>query len=116
MKRYVLALILCLLPIFLISCATIGENKGKEQKAEWDYGKLVFMGGECVAWFSPDLNLIGPSDMKEYFQKNKLEPTEPKVLNHFASLGWEVVTKTRKDKYTTEYQLKREKTKSYVSD
>ncbi len=108
MRKTVLVSILCLLSVFLISCATIR----KEQKEEWEYGRLVFMGDECVAWFSPDSNLIGPSDMKEYFQKNKLEPIEPKVLNHFASLGWEVVKKTKKDRYTTEYQLKREKIKS----
>lgn len=111
MRKSVLISILCFLSIFLVSCATVKQSGKEEQKVELEYGRLVFMGDECVAWFSQDLNLIGPSDMKEYFQKNKLEPVETKILNHFTSQGWEVVEKNQKDKYTTEYQLKREKTK-----
>ena len=127
MRKSILISILCFLSIFLVSCATFKEfatrlgkpieslinrkQENAEQKEEWEYGRLVFMGDECVAWFSRDLNLIGPSDMKEYFQKNKLEPVETKILSHFTSQGWEVVEKNQKDKYTTEYQLKREKTK-----
>jgi hypothetical protein len=113
-RKNVSILIICLLSVFLISCATIRKlGLGREeQKEEWEYGRLVFIGDECVAWFAPDLNIIGLEDMGEYFGKNNIEPTETKVLDHFASLGWEVVGKTQKDKYTTEYQLKREKAKS----
>jgi len=116
-KGYVLLLIPVLLSIVLAVCTTTRKNIEIKQTQirpteELEYGRLVFMGDECVAWFSPNLELIGPGDMGEYFGKNNIEPTETKVLDHFASLGWEVVKKTKKDRYTTEYQLKREKIKS----
>ena len=70
------------------------------------------MGGECVAWFGPDSNIIGHKDLEEYFQKNNIEPEETKVLAHFTfSLDWAVVEKTQTNEYTTEYKLKREKIK-----
>ena len=116
MKHYISIIIPCLLSIFLISCVTIRTPEKLEPKQEWEYGKLVFMGGECVAWFSPDLNIIGSADMQEYFNKNRIEPMENKVLSHFSSLGWEVVGKTQKDQYTIEYELKREKMNNSVSE
>lgn len=114
-KGYALLLIPVLLSIVLVVYTTTRKNieiKQTRSTEELEYGRLVFMGDECVAWFAPDLNIIGLGDMGEYFGKNNIEPTETKVLDHFASLGWEVVGKTQKDKYTTEYQLKRKKAKS----
>ena len=106
MRKQLLIAVLCLLSVFLISCATGKSSQNGKQEQEWEYGRLVMMGGEFVAWFSPEENLIG-DDVDEYFQKNGIEPTENKVLQHFESLGWEVVKKYQTDKYTTEIQLKR---------
>jgi hypothetical protein len=107
MRKDLLVAVLCLLSVFLVSCATGKSSRTMQKKGELEYGRLVMMGDEFVAWFSPEKNLIGSNDMEQYFQKYDIEPVEPKVLEHFASLGWEVVKKYKTDKYTTEYQLKR---------
>jgi len=111
MKKVMAILILCFLSVFLVSCVTVKkpatEVQTKVQKGQWESGQLVFMGDECVGWFSTDLKIIGSTDIAEYLKKNNVKPTESEILNHFSSLGWETVGTPKKDKYTTEYQLRR---------
>lgn len=106
MKKMILILSVCLMSVLLASCTTLRKPSAQTQKAKTEYAKIVFMGDECVAWFSPDLTVIGRMDMVEYFKENQVKPTESEVLRHFTSLGWEVVGTPKTDKYTKEYQLK----------
>ncbi|MDD5454566.1 MAG: hypothetical protein PHW62_03610 [Candidatus Ratteibacteria bacterium] len=107
MKKVAVISLVCLMCVFLVSCAASKKSSAPVQRAGTEYAKLVFMGDECIAWFSPDLTVIGRMDMVEYLKENKLKPEENEILEHFASLGWEVIGTPRKDKYTKEYQFKR---------
>ena len=130
-KGYVLLLIPILLGTVLVVFTATKANIGVKQTSsteeiehvkaeefknvkaeELENGMLVFMGGECVGWFSPDLNVIGRTDIAKYFTENQIKPKEAEILNHFASLGWKVTGASKKGEYTTEYQLKRLKTKN----
>ncbi len=112
MKKVALVLVMCLISVFLVSCTTIKKSSAPLQKAKTEYAKLVFMGDECIAWFSPQLNVIGRMDMAEYLKQNNIKPIESEVLGHFASLGWKVAGTPKQDKYTKEYQLTRENIKN----
>lgn len=120
MQKVILFSIICCICVFLTSCTTIEKiAKGKsntaeksrqeKQTVEVEYGKLVFMGEECVGFFSPDLTIIGSADMTEYLRKNKIKPQETTILNHFVSLGWKITGENQPDAYTVEYELKRNK-------
>ncbi|MBU0534373.1 MAG: hypothetical protein KJ887_06230 [Candidatus Omnitrophica bacterium] len=114
-KGYVLLLIPVLLSIVLVGCTTTKKSieiKQTRSTEKLEYGKLVFMGDECVAWFSPDLNIIGRTDIAKYFTENQIKPQESEILEHFASLGWTIAGTPKKDKYTIEYQLERLKTEN----
>lgn len=112
MKKVMWVSFICFLSVFVVSCTTIRKPTANVSGAKGEYAKLVFMGEECVAWFSPDLNVIGRTDIADYFTDNQIKPKESEILNHFASLGWEVTGTPKKDKYTTEYQLERLKTEN----
>ncbi len=124
-KGYVLLLIPVLLAVVLVVFTTTKKSVGIKQtskksveikqtssKAELEHGMLVFMDDECVGWFSPDLNVVGRTDIAKYFTENQIKPKESEILEHFASLGWTVAGTPKKDKYTTEYQLERLKTEN----
>jgi hypothetical protein len=110
-KGYVLLLVPILLAVVLGVSIRARSGMGTEQTIastkEIEYAKLVFMNDECIGWFSPQENIIGRADVAEYFKENRVKPEEGEILKHFASLGWELDKKIRKDKDTTEYQLKR---------
>ena len=91
MRKYILIVALCLLSVFLVSCATFEKvamklgmttsvDPDKKEQEEWEHGRLVRMGDEFVAWFNPEKNLIGSNDMEQYFRKHDIEPVEDKVL------------------------------------
>lgn len=109
MKKIVLLSLVCLVSVLLISCAGIRKSLPQTKITGQDYAKLIFMGDECVAWFSPELKIIGQRDMAEYFKKNQVKPKKSEILEHFTSLGWMVDGSPKQDKYTTEYQLERVK-------
>jgi len=111
MKKIILISVVCLMSVFLISCSAVKKSLGDRptmQKGQYEYSKLVFMGDECIAWFSPELKVIGRMDMVEYFKNNQIKPEKSEILEHFTSLGWKIIGTPKQDKYTTEYQLKRE--------
>jgi hypothetical protein len=105
MKKVVLITIICFMALLLTSCTTI--NSSRSERPQWEYGKLVRMGDEFVAWYTPEKNFIGTDEVGYYFQKNDIEPVESEILKHLKSLGWEVVREYKTGRYTTEYQLKR---------
>lgn len=106
MRKAMLIAVICSLSLLLASCAAVrGTQSG--QRKHWEYSKLVRMGDEFVAWYTPEKNFIGTDEVGSYFQKNDVEPVESEILKHLKSLGWEVVKKYKTDRYTTEYQLKR---------
>lgn len=121
MKKVILISVVCCICVFLASCVTVKkttqqqsdavakEPREEKQTAGMEYGRLVFIGEECVGWFSSDLTIIGSADMGEYIRENKIKPTERAILDHFVSLGWEVAGKKQPDAYTVEYKLKRSK-------
>ena len=132
-KGYVLLVVPILVAVVLVVFTTTKNNVGKQQTRsvkqeksikqarpvkqaksmeKLECGMLVFMDEECVGWFSPDLNVIGRTDIAKYFTDNQIKPKESEILEHFASLGWTVAGTPKKDKYTTDYQLEKLKTKN----
>lgn len=109
MRKVALFSLVCLASVLLVSCAGMRKSLPQTTITGQDYAKLVFMGDECIAWFSPELKVIGRMDMAEYFKINQIKPEEGEILEHFTSLGWKVVGIPKQDKYTTEYKLERVK-------